>query len=105
MVKVYIIPKSKSQTDEIVAFLLQSKYLLTTMLIENVELANLDDNNQTQRRKRNIVTGIIRSLQFNALNEGLRKKYKDHMPLLYSVPITHMDPEQADMIIQYSNNW
>ena len=103
MVKVYIIPESKSQTDEIVEFLLHSKFLLSAIIIENQEIANVDNNNQTQRFKKNVVTGIIRSLQFSSLNDRLREKYKDRMPVLYSIPITHMDPEQADTIIKYAS--
>ncbi|TSE04103.1 MULTISPECIES: hypothetical protein [Aquimarina] len=101
MVKIWIIPKSKSQADEIVEFLLRGKYLLTVMILENCVLAKIDRKNQTHRLNKTLISGIIRSLQFNNLNDRLRKMYPSNMPILYSVPIIQMDPQQSEAIADY----
>ena len=101
MVKVFIIPEGKSQADEIIEFLLRGKYLITAMIIENYIEAKIDAKNQTSRSKKTVVSGIIRSLQFNNLNDRLREIYHSNMPILYSIPIIQMDPIQSDAIADY----
>ncbi|WP_025740624.1 hypothetical protein [Aquimarina pacifica] len=101
MVKIYIIPKSKSQAAEITEFLLRGKYLLTVMMLENCVLAKIGTKKQTNRLNSTLISGIIRSLQFNNLNERLRKMYPSNMPILYSIPIIHMDSQQSEAISDY----
>mgnify|MGYP000273770750 CR=1 FL=1 len=102
MVKVCIIPKSNKQSDEIVEFLLRGKHILTALVKENMMVTKLNEKDQTVKSKKTAITGIIRSLHFNNLNEKLKEIYKEEMPVLYSVPIIHMDPDQADAIMEYT---
>ncbi len=101
MVKICIIPKSKSQTDEIIEFLLRGKYLLTVMVVENCVLAKINVKNQTNRLNKTVISGIIRSLQFNNLNNRLREMYPSNMPVFYSIPIIQMDQQQSEAIADY----
>ncbi|WP_299431413.1 hypothetical protein [uncultured Aquimarina sp.] len=101
MVKIFIIPKSKSQTDEIIEFLLRGKYLLTVTIIENCVQARIDAKSKTSKLNRTLISGIVKSLQFNNLNDRLRKMFGSNMPVLYSIPIVHMDPQQSETIADY----
>ncbi len=105
MIKIYIIPKNKKQSEEIIEFLLHGKHILTAMVIENMLLSKINEKKQTITSKKNAITGIIRSLHFNSLNEKLKEMYQEHMPILYSIPIVHMDPDQADAIIEYTTSF
>mgnify|MGYP000494914195 CR=1 FL=1 len=101
MVQICIIPENKSQTDEIVNFLLKGKYLLNTVIVDNCILAKIDSKNRTARLNKTVISGIIRSLQFSNLNNRLREMYRYNMPVLYAVPIVHMDPDQSEAIADY----
>ncbi|WP_299215052.1 hypothetical protein [uncultured Aquimarina sp.] len=101
MVKIFIIPKSKSQTDEIIEFLLRGKYLLTVIITEHCVQAKIDAKSRTNRLNRTLISGIIKSLQFNNLNNRLREMFGSNMPVLYSIPIVHMDPQQSEAIADY----
>ncbi|GAA3597419.1 hypothetical protein Q4Q39_20195 [Flavivirga amylovorans] len=101
MVKICIIPKNKSQKDEIIEFLLRGKYLLTVLSMENCVLTKIGTKNRTVRLKKIVISGIIRHLQFNNLNDRLREMYRSNMPILYSIPIIQMDPQQSDAIANY----
>lgn len=101
MVKIFIVPNSKSQTDEIIEFLLRGKYLLTAMLIENCVLKQIETNSKTKKLNRTLISGVIRSLQFTNLNDRFREMFGANMPVLYSIPIVHMDPQQSEAIADY----
>ena len=101
MVTIILIPNSKSQTDEIVEFLLREKYLLTVLIKEDQVEASINAKNQTVRTKKTIISGIIRTVQFADLNNRLREMYPSDMPTFYSTPIVHMDPKQSEAIADY----
>ncbi|GAA3521862.1 hypothetical protein GCM10022393_40390 [Aquimarina addita] len=64
-------------------------------------MGKIDRKKHYSRLKKIIITGIIRSTQFNNLNDRLREMYSKSMPVLYSIPIIHMDPQQAESITEY----
>ena len=44
--------------------------------------------------------GKTKALLFNTIDELLREKYPNNMPTLFSIPIVHMDWEQADELVK-----
>ncbi|MDX1461813.1 MAG: hypothetical protein R3359_02060 [Marinirhabdus sp.] len=49
--------------------------------------------------ERHVLSGISKSLLFRTINEVLRKKYGEKMPLLYSEPIIMLDPDHTEKIL------
>lgn len=43
--------------------------------------------------------GKTKALLFNTIDELLKEKYKDNMPVIYSLPIVNMDWEQSKNLV------
>jgi uncharacterized protein involved in tolerance to divalent cations len=94
MILVHILAKNNEQAHEIVAELTDRKLLLHAMLFEKTVYQKNTTTRKLEGLEQVMVMGKTKALLFNTINKLLLKKYPDHMPMLYAVPIIYMDEEQ-----------
>lgn len=99
MVLIHIITKDRERALEIGDYLMNEKLLLDAVIDDNVLVREMEEsgkiNNQTGTR----LMGRTKALLFNYIDSKLRELYPKDMPILYSVPIVHMDWEQSHQLI------
>lgn len=99
MILIHIVTDNKQQADEISELLINEKLILSAFVTE--EIIHKKKVNETITSEKNIlITGKTKALLFNAIDEFLRDKYPNNMPTLFSVPIVHMDWEQANELVK-----
>lgn len=99
MILLHIMTTSRDQAIEIVDFLTEEKLMLQAVIFENLTVRERAKDGTFQNINQILVTGQTKALLFNTIDKKLRKKYKQKMPVLYSVPIVNMDWEQSDKLI------
>lgn len=101
MILLHIISQDKQQVCDISDFLSAEKLILNPIIIENAQSRKLGSDGQTiYVTTQFLLIGKTKGLLFNEIDKKLRAKYPTDMPILYSLPITHMDWEQADELIK-----
>lgn len=100
MIFLRISSESRSQIEEIATILLENHLIIDVNVKENIERWNLVMNS-IQKKTIYLLTGKTRANLFPKIDDQLREKYKDKMPELYSLPIVHMDWEQADLLQKF----
>lgn len=100
MILIHIVPENNAQSDEIVDILVEKKLILNAMIHENIRVRQKSKAGAIESITRNLIVGKTKALLFNIIDELLREKYGNHMPVLYSIPIVHMDWEQAEELIE-----
>lgn len=101
MILLHIISPDHQQIKDISDYLSQKKLILNPIIIENAQSRKLDeaDGKTVTSTSHYLLIGKTKGLLFNEIDLKLREKYPSNMPILYSLPITHMDWEQADELI------
>lgn len=99
MILLHIITNSRDQAIEIIDFLTEDKLMLHAVIIENLTGRKRAKDGTYQDHEQILVIGQTKALLFNTIDELLREKYKQHMPVLYSLPIINMDWEQSRELI------
>lgn len=99
MTTLNLLAYSEAQAQEIIHLLLKEKLVLEVNLIENSTCYKLDDTNNITEQPSLTLVCTTKSLLFPKIDALLRKKYPDNMPVLYSVPIIHMDWEQSEKLV------
>ncbi len=94
MILVHILAKNNEQAHEIVEVLTDRKLLLHAMLFEKTVYQKNSITGKLESVEKVMVMGKTKALLFNTINKILLKKYPDHMPMLYAVPIVYMDDGQ-----------
>lgn len=99
MVLLHIITNSRDQAIEIVDSLSEEKLMLHGVIIEKLSGRKKGQDGTYQDVEQILVMGQTKALLFNTIDEQLREKYRQDMPVLYSVPIVNMDWEQSRELI------
>ena len=86
--------------NDIVDFLVNNKLILDAVMMEKVTMRKKGNDNQLVSENKTLIMGKTKSLLFNLIDTKLRERYKDDMPILYSVPIVNMDWDQANELIK-----
>jgi len=97
MIQLVIASQSKEQLEEISEYLLTSHLVISIDFhydIKRIELENGKLNNYTIH----FITGKTKSILFNEIDLRIRNKYKEHIPEIYSHPITDMDWELSNRL-------
>ncbi len=100
MILIHIVPQQNSAADEIVDLLVEKKLILNAMIHENIRIRQKSKEGKIENIRRTLVVGKTKALLFNIIDELLREKYGNEMPVLYSIPIVHMDWEQAEELME-----
>ena len=72
---------------------------LEAMVLEKILVREKSPNGSFRSIKKFMIIGKTKSLLFNYIDERLREKYPNNMPVLYSLAIVNMDWEQSDQLI------
>ena len=99
MVLLHIITNNRDQAIEIIDSLSENKLMLHGVIIEKLTGRKKTKDGAYQDVEQILVIGQTKALLFNTIDELLREKYKQDMPVLYSVPIVNMDWEQSKELI------
>ncbi len=94
MIELKIVSKSEKKLKEISKILGEQSLVIDMNLTKAVERLKWE-NGKLRKTRIAILTAKTKALLFNRIDAALKKKYKDHMPELYSTPITYMDWEQS----------
>lgn len=97
MIQIVIASRSKEHLEEISEYLLTSHLVISIDFhydIRRIELENGKLNSYTTH----FITGKTKSLLFNEIDCRIRNKYNEHIPEIYSHPITDMDWELANKL-------
>jgi uncharacterized protein involved in tolerance to divalent cations len=100
MILLHIITKSKSQANEITDYLIEERLILDAVILEKVGVREKSNDGSVVAVKKIMIMGKTKSLLFPYIDQKLRERYPDNMPVLYSVAIVNMDWEQANELIQ-----
>ncbi len=98
MVYLRISSPSKEQIEEVASILLTHQLILDVNIKPNIERWNNGPDGQIHKSSIFLLTGKTRANLFPEIEELLRERFKEDMPELYSIPIIHMDWEQAEQL-------
>tara|TARA_R110002049_G_scaffold256629_3_gene432099 strand:- start:11586 stop:11906 length:321 start_codon:yes stop_codon:yes gene_type:complete len=100
MILLHIITPDQQQVWDISDYLSKEKLILNPIIIEQAQSRRIeDDGNTITSTIQYLLIGKTKGLLFNEIDLRLREQYPKNMPVFYSLPITHMDWEQADELI------
>ena len=102
MVLLHIIPRSDKQADEIIPLLLNNKLIMNAVVMEKVIVHHQSGKGSIDKTTRQLILCKTKALLFKPIDELLQSKYTGDMPVLYSLPIVHMDWKQADNLMRHT---
>ena len=94
MILLHIISDDEEQAIEIANFLIEKDLILDATLLEKVSIRK-KINNQIESMNKTLIMGKTKAILFDVINELLKEKYKENMPVIYSLPIVFMDWEES----------
>ena len=100
MVLLHILTKNEKKANEIVDYLLSKKMIMNAILLEKVKIRKKTKIGLIQNEEQIMIMAKTKALLFTSIDTLLKQKYREEMPVLYSVPIVHMDWDQADELMQ-----
>lgn len=98
MILLHIISDEEEQAIEITDFLIENNLILDAVLLEKVAVRK-KEKGITKSTSKTLVMGKTKALLFTSIDEMLKNKYKEKMPVIYSTPIVHMDWEQSKELV------
>ena len=98
MILLHIISDEEEQAIEITDFLIENNLILDAVLLEKVAVRK-KEKGTTKSTSKTLVMGKTKALLFTSIDEMLKNKYKEKMPVIYSTPIVHMDWEQSKELV------
>ena len=100
MISLVIKSESFEQNKEIIRLLLKIQLVIEGTIQKNTFCFRLDNKNNITETNSSVLICTTKSLLFTEIDELLRKKYKNNLPTLFSVPIINMDWEQSKKLIE-----
>ncbi|MBX2827772.1 MAG: hypothetical protein KTR22_06395 [Flavobacteriaceae bacterium] len=98
MMSLQVVSENIVLLQEVADFLLEEG-LVANALLSNESEYRFHGESGIESKKVFLLKCISKSLLFSLINERLREKYGDRMPLVYSEPIIMIDPEQRDDLL------
>ena len=100
MISLTIITKTLDQSNEIIHLLLEKRLVIEGTIQKNTSCFRLDTDKNIEETDSVMLICTTKALLFTDIDELLREKYKNNLPVLYSVPIVNMDWEQSKELIE-----
>lgn len=98
MILIHVLTDSMDKAIEISDFLTMERLILNAVIAKDV-IIRKNEKGKMVSKDRVLIMGKTKALLFNKIDKELRKRY-EKMPVLYSVPIAHMDWEQAEYLVK-----
>ncbi|MDF1673731.1 MAG: hypothetical protein P1U41_09505 [Vicingaceae bacterium] len=99
MILLHIISDEEEQALEIVDILMEQNLLLEAVLLEKVTVRKKTKEGNPISISQTLIMGKTKALLFTSIDELLKVRYKEKMPVIYSTPIVHMDWEQSKELV------
>jgi hypothetical protein len=99
MILLHIISDEEEQAIEIADILMEQNLLLEAVLLEKVTVRKKTLEGNPISTKQTLIMGKTKALLFTSIDEMLKARYKEKMPVIYSTPIVHMDWEQSKELV------
>lgn len=99
MILLHVITSDEDQALQIVDFLIEEKLMLDAVILDKVLVRKKSDDGVFTTINQTLITGRTKALLFNYIDEKLRERYPNNMPVLYSLAIVNMDWEQSNLLI------
>ena len=99
MVLLHIVSNNENQANEIVDFLTLEKLVVDAVLFEKVMVRKRDKTGVLKNEQQIMIMAKTKALLFNHIDDLLSIKYKENMPVLYSLPILNMDFNQVNELV------
>lgn len=100
MMILHILSESDAQINEIADLLLTEGLLSHAMFSDAMTVKSVSEDGSIAESNQFRLQGISKSLLFPVINNRLKDKYQDDMPLLYSEPIILIDPIHQNGILE-----
>jgi hypothetical protein len=99
MILLHVVTESKLQAIEIAEYLIENKLILDAVISDKIVVSKHPITGNFNTVNQTLVMGRTKSLLFNFIDQKLRERYPQNMPVLYSVAIVNMDWEQSDQLL------
>lgn len=99
MMVAQLLSEDESQIHEIANYLLEEALIVNAMFSGPILVKTRKEDGTIEKLEQFKLQGISKSLLFPKINNELKEKYGDRMPLLYSEPIILIDPDHQDAIM------
>lgn len=99
MIQLHIISDEEEQAIEIVDYLMEENLILEAVVLEKVSVRKKTSEGKPESTTKTLVMGKTKALLFNTIDQLLKDKYQEQMPIIYSMPIVHMDWEQSKELV------
>lgn len=91
MVNLQIITPDQHTANAIIDHLLNQKYVLEAILVENVFRKRLINEQEIKTENGYLIKALAKALLFKEINDYIKTKFKDADVIVYSIPIVDMD--------------
>lgn len=98
MIFLRILSKDESMIDLLALELLRENLVIDLTIKRHMTRVELINNELTEFPVY-LLTAKTRGVLFTTIDKFIKKKYAKNMPEVYSLPIVHMDWEQADSLL------
>ena len=98
MILLHIITEDEKQAIEIVDLLLKEIIILEAVLLEQVAVRKKMLSGKLVTQSHTLTMGKTKALLFNTIDNLLKERYEQNMPVIYSTPIVHMDWEESTLL-------
>jgi hypothetical protein len=99
MILLHVITSDENQALQIVDFLIEEKLMLDAVILDKVLVRKKSDDGVFTTTNQTMIIGRTKALLFNYIDQKIRERYPDNMPVLYSLAIVNMDWEQSNLLI------
>jgi len=100
MISITIISDTFEQSDEIIRLLLDNRLVIDGTIKTNTRCYKLDTNKNVVVADSVVLLCTTKALLFSKIDEFLRERYKNNLPVIHSVPIVNMDWEQSKTLVE-----
>ena len=96
MILIHIRSTSLEQTYEIIDYLLDEDLILEPIVTEKIYLRKKNQPGAFENENQFLTMAKTKALLYGKIEYLLKKKYKENIPDLYSLPIVNMDWKKAE---------
>ncbi|MFN0033290.1 MAG: hypothetical protein ACKVOR_14100 [Flavobacteriales bacterium] len=99
MITIHIITSSEPQAAHVAEWLLRERLVYQNVDIDYQDTFVLNEAGKLDKSKTYKLQARTKALLFNAIEDGLRAKFGNDAPFLYSTPIVGMDAMRSKDLI------
>ena len=98
MILAHIIVPDIEQTMDIIKVLIENDLIFNAGISTKNVYEKNKENGTLDHFEQTLIIGKTKAMLFSKINDVLKAKYPNNMPMLYAIPIVYMDEEQYDLL-------